>query len=276
MHHVVRVPPDRRREVRVDRRRQAVVVELRRRHLPRGEVDRLRHAARREDAEKLVEERLVGQNRFVQRIRELLVALAVQRELNVETWKPENTPARCATRTRWSKRFLRSEERNVETVSIRAHSSFRIIVDYTPKKSNRGESSLELRGQSFFLLFEIRSKRDYGEIGLFCRAQTCQSRLAVTPAIHYRNCVPGGSFTQSMVITNEVGNLGFFWTNIGSLRWRVPRLSRVLRRRCGSRIPRWNRWPRRTWRGCRRRSLIPSPISPIPSLFQKTGRFPSR
>lgn len=98
----------------------------------------------------------------------------------------------------------------METVSIRAHSSFRIIVDYTPKKSNRGESSLELRGQSFFLLFEIRSKRDYGEIGLFCRAQTCQSRLAVTPAIHYRNCVPGGSFTQSMVITNEVGNSGFF------------------------------------------------------------------
>ena len=176
---------------------------------------------------------------------------------------------RCSGVTSW-------EERNVETVSIRAHSSFRIIVDYTPKKSNRGESSLELRGQSFFLLFEIRSKRDYGEIGLFCRAQTCQSRLAVTPAIHYRNCVPGGSFTQSMVITNEVGISGFFWTNIGSLRWRVPRLSRVPRRRCGSRIPRWNRWPRRTWRGCRRRSLTPSPISPIPSLFQKTGRFPSR
>ena len=98
------------------------------------------------------------------------------------------------------------EERSVETVSIRAHSSFRIYLEYTPKKSKSEESNLELHAQSFYLLFEIRSKRDYGEIGLFCRAKTCQSRLSVTPSIHYHNCVPGGSFTHSMVISNEVGN----------------------------------------------------------------------
>lgn len=115
------------------------------------------------------------------------------------------------------------EERNVETVSVRAHSSFRIYLDYTPKKRNRGESSLDLRSQSFYLLFEIRSKRDYGEIGLFCRAQTCQSRLAVTPAIHYQNCVPGGSFTHDMVITNEVGKSRFFFLLTLSRLWRVPR-----------------------------------------------------
>ena len=76
------------------------MVELRWRHFSRGEIDGLRHAARGEDAEKLVEERLVGENRFVQRIRELLVAFAVQCELIVETWKQKETPARCATRTR--------------------------------------------------------------------------------------------------------------------------------------------------------------------------------
>lgn len=101
------------------------------------------------------------------------------------------------------------EERSVEEVSVRAHSSFRIYLKYTPKKSKEESSNLKLHAQSFFLLFELRSKRDYGEIGLFCRAMTCQSRLTVTPTIQFNNCVPGGSFTKEMIITNFV-TMGWF------------------------------------------------------------------
>mmetsp|Transcript_32225 Transcript_32225/g.70590 ORF Transcript_32225/g.70590 Transcript_32225/m.70590 type:complete len:257 (-) Transcript_32225:2732-3502(-) len=67
VHHLVSVSADGRREVRVDRTREAVVQVLRRRERARAEVTCLLHGARGEDTRELVKVRVFGLDAGVER-----------------------------------------------------------------------------------------------------------------------------------------------------------------------------------------------------------------
>mmetsp|Transcript_2763 Transcript_2763/g.6865 ORF Transcript_2763/g.6865 Transcript_2763/m.6865 type:complete len:239 (+) Transcript_2763:930-1646(+) len=77
MHGDVGVAADGRGEVRVHRRRQAVVVEFRRVEVASAKIERLRHAARGHDADELVEVPVVRAHRAVQGVRQRLGAAGV-------------------------------------------------------------------------------------------------------------------------------------------------------------------------------------------------------
>lgn len=95
------------------------------------------------------------------------------------------------------------KEEDVSEVCVLAHSSFRICILYTPK-SRSGKGSLRLENQSFYLLFELHSLKDYGEISLFCTAETCGCLVDVTKSLDYQNCLFGEQYEETMELTNYV------------------------------------------------------------------------
>ena len=95
-----------------------------------------------------------------------------------------------------------SKEEEVHEICVLAHSSFRICILFTP--DCREENSLQLQNQHFYLLFELRSLKDYGEISLFCTASTCGCAISVTPKLEFENCMSGEKYLQQMELTNLV------------------------------------------------------------------------
>ena len=67
-----------------------------------------------------------------------------------------------------------------------------------------GDDRLKKKKEFFYLLFELRSPREYGEISLFCEATVCGSFIEVTPLIDYQNCKRGKVHEKNLVLTNRV------------------------------------------------------------------------
>lgn len=96
-----------------------------------------------------------------------------------------------------------TKEKDIHEICVMAHSSFRICILYTPK-CRASHSSLRLEEQSFFLLFELHSLKDYGEISLFCTSATCGCSVTVTESIRFDNCISDEEHEKTMELTNYV------------------------------------------------------------------------
>ena len=100
-----------------------------------------------------------------------------------------------------------AEEKEVTELCVSSKSSFRVTVNYTPRGSEKEEEGLRLRKQNFYMLFEVRSPREYGEISLFCQASVCGSFIEATQWIEFHNCKRGRVHEKDLVLTNKVGGV---------------------------------------------------------------------
>ena len=97
-----------------------------------------------------------------------------------------------------------AEEKEVAELCVSSKSSFRVTVNFTPHASEKEEERLRLRKQNFYLLFEVRSPREYGEISLFCQASVCGSFIEATQLIEFHSCKRGRVHEKDLVLTNKV------------------------------------------------------------------------
>ena len=95
------------------------------------------------------------------------------------------------------------EEREISDLCVSSKSSLRVTVSFRPEKLE-GDNWLKKKKEFFYLLFELRSPREYGEISLFCEATVCGSFIEVTPLIDYQNCKRGKVHEKNLVLTNKV------------------------------------------------------------------------
>lgn len=98
----------------------------------------------------------------------------------------------------------RTAEKPVKEVQVVAHSSFRISVYYTPAGKKGEPKDGRLRHDDFYLLFELRSPREYGEISLFCHVCTCSCIVHADSKISFESCVTDACYTKNWSIQNKV------------------------------------------------------------------------
>ena len=99
---------------------------------------------------------------------------------------------------------VRAVEKPVKEVRVVAHSSFRISVYYTPAGKKGEPKDGRLRHDDFYLLFELRSPREYGEISLFCHVCTCSCIVQADSKITFDSCVTDACYTKNWSIQNKV------------------------------------------------------------------------
>lgn len=105
---------------------------------------------------------------------------------------------------------VRAAEKPVKEVRVVAHSSFRISVYYTPAGKKGEANDGRLRHDDFYLLFELRSPREYGEISLFCHVCTCACIVHADSKITFDSCVTDACYTKNWSIQNKVPFSLFF------------------------------------------------------------------
>lgn len=111
------------------------------------------------------------------------------------------------TRNSW--RILRTEssdpvEKPVTEVRVVSHSSYRICVYYNSAGDPNSSDWLQLYHDIFYLLFELRSPREYGEISLFCHASYCGCEVEAASQIYFGQCHSDECYTREWVIMNKV------------------------------------------------------------------------
>ena len=72
------------------------------------------------------------------------------------------------------------------------------------RKLLRNPNYLDLHQDDFYLLFELQSPREYGEISLFCHVAYCHSFVEADSEIRFSRCESGESYTKEWIIQNRV------------------------------------------------------------------------
>ena len=95
-------------------------------------------------------------------------------------------------------------EKPVTEVRVVSHSSYRICVYYTPVGNSRASDWLQLHHDIFYLLFELRSPREYGEISLFCHVSYCGCEIEAASQILFGQCHSDECYMREWMIVNKV------------------------------------------------------------------------
>ena len=77
------------------------------------------------------------------------------------------------------------------------------------RKLLRNPNYLDLHQDDFYLLFELQSPREYGEISLFCHVEYCHSFVEADSEIRFSRCESGESYTKEWIIQNRVSESAF-------------------------------------------------------------------